>query len=112
VHRGLPRGLPRAAIIALTGYVTPSLDRAVGRVFAACMNSVRAVRLEVTMRGATVTVALRAVGSGRVVYRVSRRTERTTEVAVLGAERYCVAQGLVLVMPPANDGAVAAEDVA
>jgi hypothetical protein len=76
------------------------------------MNSVRAVRLEVTTRGATVTVALRAVGSGRVVYRASRRSERATEAAVLGAERYCVARGWVLLMPAANDGAGAAEDVA
>jgi hypothetical protein len=76
------------------------------------MNSVRAVRLEVWRRGATVTVALRAIGSGRVVYRAARRSERATEAAVLGAERYCVAQGWVLVMPPANDGAGGAERVA
>lgn len=76
------------------------------------MNSVRAVRLEVGRRGATVTVALRAIGSGRVVYRAARRSERATEAAVLGAERYCVAQGWVLVMPPANDGADGAERVA
>ena len=76
------------------------------------MNSVRAVRLEVWRRGVTVTVALRAVGSGRVVYRASRRSERGTEAAVLGAERYCVAQGWVLVRPPANDGAIDSADVA
>lgn len=76
------------------------------------MDNVRAVRLEVWRRGATVTVALRAVGSGRVVYRAAGRSERATEAAVLGAERHCVAQGWVLVMPPANDGAGASEDVA
>ena len=42
----------------------------------------------------------------------ARRSERATEAAVLGAERYCVAQGWVLVMPPANDGAGGAERVA
>ncbi len=82
------------------------------RVFAHGMNSVRAVRLEVWQRGATITVALRAIGSGRVVYRVARRSERATEAAVLGAERYCVEQRWVLVMPSANDGMSAAEDVA
>jgi hypothetical protein len=76
------------------------------------MDNVRAVRLEVLRRGAAVTVALRAIGSGRVVYRATRRSERATEAAVLGAERYCVAQGWVLVMPPANDGAGEAESVA
>jgi hypothetical protein len=76
------------------------------------MNSVRAVRLEVWRRGATTTVALRALGSGRVVYRAARRSERAMELAVLGAERYCVARGWVLVMPPANDVTGAAEDVA
>lgn len=76
------------------------------------MDNVRAVRLEVLRRGATVTVALRAIGSGRVVYRATRRSERATEAAVLGAERYCVAQGWVLVMPAANDGAAEAESVA
>lgn len=75
-------------------------------------NSVRAVGLEVWRRGATVTVALRAVGSGRVVYRSARRSERGAEAAVLGAERYCIEQGWVLVMPPANDGAHEAEGVA
>ena len=76
------------------------------------MNSVRAVRLEVWRRGATTTVALRAIGSGRVVFRAARRSERATEVAVLAAERYCVAQGWVLVMPPANDMTSEAEHVA
>jgi hypothetical protein len=76
------------------------------------MESVRAVRLEVWRSGATTTVALRAVRSGRVVYRAARRSERGTELAVLGAERYCVAQGWVLVMPPANDVAPGAARVA
>lgn len=76
------------------------------------MSDVRAVRLEVRRSGATVTVSLRAVGSGRVVYRAARRSERATEAAVLDAERHCVARGWVLVMPPANDTTHEADEVA
>lgn len=76
------------------------------------MSDVRAVRLEVRRSGAAVTVALRALGSGRVVYRAARRSERGAESAVLGAERYCVARGWVLVMPPANDVEAASDEVA